>query len=111
MIEGLVLTQRVDRSELSDGGIVYTATFEEMPGIVAEGESEQAALAELHASIHSLHERLGVPAIGLRTEFATDWVWQVFSDGKADFSLSTGSGYRLPASSVPDNYQELQPLT
>lgn len=69
------LTVEVVASRLSDGTEVFTASVAEMPGIVAEGPNEDAAVTELLAVINNLHERVGSEVVGLRTREVAGWSW------------------------------------
>lgn len=91
MTKHLVLTTAIERSMLGSGQEVFTASFVEMPGVVAEGATELAAEAELLSCLQHLKENLGLEAIGVRTRFVQDWVWESYStDDKLVMEFGTG---------------------
>ena len=92
MLRALVITPEISSSTLRDGSEIFTASLKEMPSIVTEGESEQAAVSELIASMRYLREQLGVTAIGFHTTSVQSWHW-VSVQGEetvADFGVDAG---------------------
>lgn len=86
-----VLTTTFETSKLSNGTTVVTASFEELPGVVAEGPSEEEAEQELLGCLQHLKEQLGLEAIGVRTKFIRDWRWSAYSDHKLSMSFGVQS--------------------
>ena len=83
------LTARVSSSKLSDGTLVFTASLEEMPSVVAEGESEPAALSELLALVENLLDRLGSDFVAVRTTAIESWNWTIQAEGADPISISS----------------------
>lgn len=106
----MILTPRIERSEFSDGRQVYIATFDEMPGIVCEGESEAAAFAELLASMNHLRKNAGLHAIGLNTEVASRWRWQAYQGTREFLSFGTETEVANATVDLPPEFRELQPM-
>ena len=77
-----ILTPTITDSLLSDGTVVYTASVEELPGVVAEGPSPPAALSELIALLENIRQRLGWDTLGFKTETVPFWRWDGYSGGK-----------------------------
>jgi len=79
-------TVRLERSTLMDGRTRWSASLIETPGVVAEGDTEEAALGELLALATDLRKRLGEAVIGFRTPKVGgwSWVWSIGPSGPGD---------------------------
>lgn len=86
MSNAIALRVRMEESRTQDGETVHTASLEELPGVVAEGESPKAALSELYALTENLWKRLGPEVLGIQTQAVGRWSWRVSNEsGEVDF--------------------------
>lgn len=82
MSDAIALRVQVEKSRTQDGKTVHTASLQELPGVVAEGDSRQAALSELFALTEDLWERLGPDVLGIQTQAIERWSWRVSYDAE-----------------------------
>lgn len=80
MSDAIALRVRMETSRTEDGKTVHTASLEELPGVVAEGETERAALSELYALTEDLWRRLGPDVLGIQTQAVERWSWKVSTE-------------------------------
>lgn len=75
MTTKVVLTARVEKTELSDGSTVYVGSIAELPGVYTQAEAEETALADLVALVKDAQQRLGSDVVGLNTPAVAGWKW------------------------------------
>jgi hypothetical protein len=109
MDDALIVTPRIDRSRLRDGTVVYSASLDELPGVVVEGPSVEVAVSELVASVAEIRDRLSLPAVGFRTPVVSDWWWTAYCEGEVIVEFG-GESTAQPSVLLPEGFRETQPL-
>lgn len=81
------VTPRVEPHTLTDGSTIYTATLEELPGVVCDGPSAQAALSELLAVARDIARRLDCEFLGFNTPAVAQWRWTSYAGSQPSFEF------------------------
>ena len=97
----VAFTVQVLKSELADGSVVFSAFLEEKPGVVVEGESEQAAVSELLALVENLRERIWSDFIGIRTNAIKAWTWTIQTEAEKPISFSSEETHSVSGGGRP----------
>lgn len=74
-----IVTVVTNPETADDGSTHWIASTEEWPGVVAVGETREAAENDLVALLRNLRERMGLDALGVRTKVVSIFSWHVGS--------------------------------